>query len=403
MSTSGAVIKVIGVGGGGSNAVNRMVEAGIQGVEFIAMNSDVQVLDRSNASKKVQIGTNLTRGLGAGGDPETGKASAEESKNDIRKVLEGADMVFITAGMGGGTGTGAAPVVADLARELGALTIAIVTKPFVFEGPKRHRLAEQGVTSLTGRVDTLITIPNDRLMDVAERKTTLLDAFRIADDVLRQGVQGISDIITVPGQINVDFADVKAVMSNAGPALMGIGYGIGDQRALQAAQMATSSKLLEQTIHGARGLLVNVTSSEDLTLSEVTEAMAYIHSLCDEEEANIYFGTVVDPMLDGEVRISVLATGFAPNAYRPLPVTRERVVAEIEDTEPVVPESTVATEPVRQAERQVFTDKRISPREIWERAQAGLREASTPDENLYDEGEIDIPAFLREHRQRRDG
>jgi cell division protein FtsZ len=236
MGHNGAVIKVIGVGGGGSNAVNRMIEAGIQGVEFVAMNSDIQVLDRSKADKKIQLGTNLTRGLGAGGDPEVGAASAEESKNDIRKALEGADMVFITAGMGGGTGTGAAPVVAELARELGALTVAIVTRPFVFEGPKRSRFADQGVTTLTGRVDTLITIPNDKLMDVAERRTTLIDAFRIADDVLRQGVQGISDIITVPGQINVDFADVKAVMSNAGPALMGIGYGVGDQRALQAAQ-----------------------------------------------------------------------------------------------------------------------------------------------------------------------
>lgn len=403
MSTSGAVIKVIGVGGGGSNAVNRMVEAGIQGVEFIAMNSDVQVLDHSMASKKIQLGQNLTRGLGAGGDPEMGKASAEESKNDIRKVLEGADMVFITAGMGGGTGTGAAPVVADLARELGALTIAIVTKPFIFEGPKRTKLADQGVTSLTGRVDTLITIPNDRLMDVAERKTTLLDAFRIADDVLRQGVQGISDIITVPGQINVDFADVKAVMSNAGPALMGIGYGIGDQRALQAAQMATSSKLLEQTIHGARGLLVNITSGEDLTLSEVTEGMAYIHSLCDEDEANIFFGTVVDPMLEGEVRITVLATGFGPNAYRPLPVVTERAV--VEEREPVQSENTSKTTSVETVsapiERPVFTDRRVSPREIWEKAQAGLREASSPSEELYDESEIDIPAFLREHRQKK--
>lgn len=415
MSTSGAVIKVIGVGGGGSNAVNRMVEAGIQGVEFIAMNSDVQVLDKSLASKKIALGGNLTRGLGAGGDPEVGKASAEESKNDIRKVLEGSDMVFITAGMGGGTGTGAAPVVADLARELGALTIAIVTKPFVFEGPRRVKLADHGVTSLTGRVDTLITIPNDRLMDVAERKTTLLDAFRIADDVLRQGVQGISDIITVPGQINVDFADVKAVMSNAGPALMGIGYGIGDQRSLQAAQMATSSKLLEQTIHGARGLLVNITSGEDMTLSEVTEAMAYIHSLCDEDEANIFFGTVVDPMLEGEVRITVLATGFGPQSYRPTSVMSSRAV--IEDREPVAvaptvpvepepvktvsePESQVTT-PRNVVERPVFSDKRISPREIWEKAQAGLREASSPNEDLYDESEIDIPAFLREHRQKK--
>lgn len=403
MSTSGAVIKVIGVGGGGSNAVNRMVEAGIQGVEFIAMNSDVQVLDNSLAGKKIQLGQNLTRGLGAGGDPEMGKASAEESKNDIRKVLEGADMVFITAGMGGGTGTGAAPVVADLARELGALTIAIVTKPFVFEGPKRVKLADQGVTSLTGRVDTLITIPNDRLMDVAERKTTLLDAFRIADDVLRQGVQGISDIITVPGQINVDFADVKAVMSNAGPALMGIGYGIGDQRALQAAQMATSSKLLEQTIHGARGLLVNITSGEDLTLSEVTEGMAYIHSLCDEDEANIFFGTVVDPMLEGEVRITVLATGFGSNPYRPIPLMSERAV--VEDREPAPVENGSKEQSVETVaapvERPVFTDRRVSPREIWEKAQAGLREAATPTEELYDESEIDIPAFLREHRQKK--
>ena len=404
MSTSGAVIKVIGVGGGGSNAVNRMVEAGIQGVEFIAMNSDIQVLDKSLASKKIQLGGNLTRGLGAGGDPEVGKASAEESKNDIRKVLEGADMVFITAGMGGGTGTGAAPVVADLARELGALTIAIVTKPFVFEGPKRVKLADHGVTSLTGRVDTLITIPNDRLMDVAERKTTLLDAFRIADDVLRQGVQGISDIITVPGQINVDFADVKAVMSNAGPALMGIGYGIGDQRALQAAQMSTSSKLLEQTIHGARGLLVNITSGEDLTLSEVTEAMAYIHSLCDEDEANIYFGTVIDPILEGEVRITVLATGFNGSTYRPAPSIVQRAV--VDDRVPEYEEQSEApvlvdeiTKPSN--DRPVFSDKRISPREIWERAQAGLREASAPNEELYDESEIDIPAFLREHRQKK--
>ncbi len=398
MSTNGAVIKVIGVGGGGSNAVNRMIEAGIQGVDFIAMNSDVQVLDKSLANKKIQLGANLTRGLGAGGDPEVGKSSAEESKNDIRKVLEGADMVFITAGMGGGTGTGAAPVVADLARELGALTIAIVTRPFIFEGPKRTKLAEHGVTSLTGRVDTLITIPNDRLMDVAERKTTLLDAFRIADDVLRQGVQGISDIITVPGQINVDFADVKAVMSSAGPALMGIGYGIGDQRALQAAQMATSSKLLEQTIHGARGLLVNITSGEDLTLSEVTEAMAYIHSLSDEEEANIFFGTVVDPSLEGEVRITVLATGFAGTRPQTTPVFRDRAVVDETVIEPIMDET---PEEKPRVERQVFTDKRVSPREIWERAQAGLREASTSNEALFDESEIDIPAFLREHRQKK--
>ncbi len=397
MSTSGAVIKVIGVGGGGSNAVDRMVEAGIQGVEFIAMNTDTQVLDKSKAGKKLQLGLNLTRGLGAGGDPEVGKAAAEESKNDVRKAVEGADMVFITAGMGGGTGTGAAPVVADVARELGALTVAIVTRPFIFEGPRRTRLATDGVTSLMGRVDTLITIPNDRLMDVAERKTTLLDAFRIADDVLRQGVQGISDIITVPGQINVDFADVKAVMANAGPALMGIGYGIGDQRALQAAQGATSSKLLEQTIHGARGLLVNVTSSEDLTLAEVTESMAYIHSLCDEEEANIFFGTVVDPMLDGEVRITVIATGFTAATRAASPVLRSLEPREDRAAVAMTSVETTAAPPEARPELQ---DKRISPRDIWEKAQRNLREASAPTPELYDESEIDIPAFLREHRKR---
>src|SRR5579862_9415640 len=307
-----ANIKVIGVGGGGSNAVNRMIESGIQGVEFIVMNSDVQVLDLSGAQRKVQLGVNLTRGLGAGGDPEVGKGAAEESKGEIRKVLEGADMVFITAGMGGGTGTGAAPVIADLAREIGALTVAVVTRPFMFEGPRRAKMAENGVTALLGRVDTIITIPNDRLLNHVEKKTTLVDAFRVADDVLRQGVQGISDIITIPGQINVDFADVRAIMSDAGPALMGIGYGVGDQRALQAAQSATNSPLLEQTIHGAKGLLVNVTSGEDLTLAEANEAMQYIQALCDAEDANIFFGTVVDPDMEGTVRVTVLATGFNP-------------------------------------------------------------------------------------------
>jgi cell division protein FtsZ len=391
MGHNGAVIKVIGIGGGGSNAVNRMIEAGIHGVEFIAMNSDVQVLDRSKADKKIQLGANLTRGLGAGGDPEVGAAAAEESKNDVRKALEGADMVFITAGMGGGTGTGAAPVVAELARELGALTVAIVTRPFAFEGPKRSRFADQGVTTLTGRVDTLITIPNERLMDVAERRTTLIDAFRIADDVLRQGVQGISDIITVPGQVNVDFADVKAVMSNAGPALMGIGYGVGDQRALQAAQAATSSRLLEQTIHGARGLLVNVTGGEDLTLAEVNDAMAYIHSLSDPDEANIFFGNVVDPHLDGEVRITVLATGFNPESVRHSPSLRP-ASAVVEAAEPGHAGTSGAES------REAPTDRRISPREIWEKAQAGLRDATKP-QDVFDDSEIDIPAFLRQHRQ----
>lgn len=411
--THGAVIKVIGVGGGGCNAVNRMIEAGIQGVEFVVMNTDTQVLDRSAASKKIQLGANLARGLGAGGDPEVGKASAEETKNDIRKVIEGSDMVFVTAGMGGGTGTGAAPVIADLARELGAVTVAIVTRPFGFEGPRRKRMADNGVTSLVGRVDTLITIPNDRLLDVVERKTTLTDAFGVADDVLRQGVQGISDIITVPGQINVDFADVKAVMVNAGPALMGIGYGVGEHRAIQAAQQATSSPLLEQTIDGARGVLVNITSGEDLTLSEVSEAMDYIYSLCDEEDANIFFGTVTDPRLEGEVRITVLATGFSD-----VPSNEPKKKAAFPTYEPVEDSgsSSVSSSASASAvvEPEAGSDERGSARggtvrgssnqirDIWNRHEAAQREAVSSNEKVYDDSEIDIPAFLREHRKKRE-
>ena len=390
-----AVIKVIGVGGGGSNAVQRMIETGIQGVEFIAMNTDVQVLDLSGASKKVQLGLNLTRGLGAGGNPEVGKGAADESKTEIRKTLEGADMVFITAGMGGGTGTGAAPVIADIAREMGALTVAVVTRPFSFEGPRRARLAEQGVTSLMGRVDTIITIPNDKLLSVVERKTTLVDAFRVADDVLRQGVQGISDIITIPGQINVDFADVRAVMQNAGPALMGIGYGVGDQRSLQAAQSATNSPLLEQTIHGATGLLVNITSSEDLTLAEASEAMAYIQGLCDIEEANIFFGTVVDPTMDGTVRVTVLATGFNP-------YTKEgKKVAEATFTVPaaqIVPEvKPIVVAPVPAVPPQATSAEIIA--QARERI-SNQRNAPTEPSQVFDETDIDIPAFIREHRSR---
>ncbi|MBX7134711.1 MAG: cell division protein FtsZ [Fimbriimonadaceae bacterium] len=415
MSNSTAVIKVIGVGGGGSNAVNRMIEAGIKGVEFVAMNTDVQVLDKSAAQKKVQLGANLTRGLGAGGNPEVGKGAAEESKNEIRKCLEGADMVFITAGMGGGTGTGAAPVVADLAREIGALTVAVVTRPFGFEGARRRKLAEAGVTALIGRVDTMITIPNDKLLSVVEKKTTLGDAFRVADDILRQGVQGISDIITIPGQINVDFADVRAVMSNAGPALMGIGYGVGDQRALQAAQAATSSPLLEQTIHGARGLLVNITSNSDLTLTEATEALQYIQSLCDEEEANIYFGLVEDPGVDREVRITVLATGFNPFSPEgraaaaapfleaepspepikatPAPVPNNPVTptASAPSTPPTPPTTAVTEGPAYQ---------RVSPKDIWDRAAAQRSAPNAQDASKVIDEDIDIPAFIREHKKK---
>jgi cell division protein FtsZ len=379
-----------------------MIESGIKGVEFIAMNTDIQVLDLSSAARKVQLGLNLTRGLGAGGNPEIGKSAAEESKNDIRKVLEGADMVFITAGMGGGTGTGAAPVIADLAREIGALTVAVVTRPFTFEGPRRSRLAEQGVTSLMGRVDTIITIPNDKLLSVVERKTTLVDAFRVADDVLRQGVQGISDIITIPGQINVDFADVRAVMANAGPALMGIGYGVGDQRALQAAQSATNSPLLEQTIHGAKGLLVNLTSSEDLTLAEANEAMAYIQDLCDSEDANIFFGTVVDPEMDGTVRVTVLATGFNPYSKEGKRVAEATFSAPKETPAP-------APAPAPQPMNPIPPTPAVAPQatsaEIIQQARERLaanRNPATPADTstVFDESDLDIPAFIREHRKR---
>jgi cell division protein FtsZ len=364
-----------------------MIESGIQGVEFIAMNTDIQVLDLSSAAKKVQLGSNLTRGLGAGGNPEVGKSAAEESKAEIRKTLEGADMVFITAGMGGGTGTGAAPVIADLSREIGALTVAVVTRPFTFEGPRRSRLAEGGVTSLMGRVDTIITIPNDRLLSVVERKTTLVDAFRVADDVLRQGVQGISDIITIPGQINVDFADVRAVMQNAGPALMGIGYGVGEQRALQAAQSATNSPLLEQTIHGATGLLVNLTSSEDLTLAEANEAMQYIQDLCDAEEANIFFGTVVDPHMDGNVRVTVLATGFNPYSREGKKVAEATFSA----PQPAPIPTTPAVQPLATSAEVVAQAR--------ERANASRN--VTPDTTqVFDESDLDIPAFIREHRSK---
>jgi len=383
---NGAIIKVIGVGGGGSNAVNRMIEAKIAGVEFIAMNTDVQVLDRCVAPRKIQLGTNLTRGLGAGGDPEIGKAAAEESKSEIRKAIDGADMVFLTGGMGGGTATGAAPVIAEISREIGALTVAIVTKPFLFEGNRRKKLAADGVTSLMGRVDTLITIPNDRLMEVVERRTTLIDAFRVADDILRQGVQGISDIITIPGQINVDFADVKAVMQGAGPALMGIGYGVGEQRAIQAAQSATHSRLLEQTIDGARGLLINITSGEDLTLTEVSEAMDYIHSLSDMDDANIFFGTVVDPEMTDEVRITVLATGFSE-----VPKTAAK---------PRLGLGTVAEQMRAERSDQTTYGRRVSPQEIWDSVKPKDRQKPVEPQEIFEDEDIDVPAFLREHRSK---
>ncbi|HSW36220.1 MAG TPA: cell division protein FtsZ [Candidatus Limnocylindrales bacterium] len=304
-----ATIKVIGIGGGGSNAVNRMIAAGLQGVDFVAVNTDAQALYLANARTKLQIGEQLTKGLGAGANPEIGKKAAEESRNNIEAILRGADMVFLTAGMGGGTGTGAAPVIAETAQKLGALTVGVVTKPFSFEGKKRQQQAEEGIARLKEKVDTLITIPNDRLLKVVEKRTPILEAFRIADDVLRQGVQGISDLIAIPGLINLDFADVRTIMSETGPALMGVGYGNGENRTIDAARAATNSPLLETSIEGARGVLINVTGGPDLGLYEVHEAAEIVAAYADPD-ANIIFGAVIDENCHDQVRVTVIATGF---------------------------------------------------------------------------------------------
>src|SRR5947207_5371583 len=304
-----ALVRVIGVGGGGSNAVNRMIRAEMMGVEFIALNTDAQALLQSDAPHKLRIGDKITRGLGAGGDPSIGERAAEEDSEKIAQALEGSDMVFITSGLGGGTGSGAAPIVAEIAKEQGALTIGVVTKPFTFEGAKRKLTAEKAAEALKSKVDTLITIPNDRLRDVVQKNTSILDAFKVVDDVLRQGVQGISDIITVPGLINLDFADVRAIMKDAGSALMGIGRASGENRAIEAARQAIASPLLEVDIAGAQGILFNVSGSSNLSLFEVTEAAEEVRSAADPE-ANIIFGTSFSDRLGDEVSITVIATGF---------------------------------------------------------------------------------------------
>ncbi|MBV8720081.1 MAG: cell division protein FtsZ [Chloroflexi bacterium] len=304
-----ARIVVLGVGGGGSNAVNRMIQSGVRGVEFIAINTDTQALSRCDAPTRLHIGEKLTRGLGAGGNPNTGEKAAEESAEQIADLVRDADMVFIAAGMGGGTGTGAAPIIAQISKDLGALTVGVVTKPFNFEGRQRAKNAEAGIVQLRERVDTLITIPNDRLLEVIDRKTTLEQAFMEVDDVLRQGIQGISELITEPGLINLDFADVKSIMSDSGGALMAIGRGTGESRAQDAARMAISSPLLDISMDGARGVLLNITGGADLALSEINDAAEVIASAADPE-ASIIFGAVIDPQIENEVRITVIATGF---------------------------------------------------------------------------------------------
>ncbi|MCC6174648.1 MAG: cell division protein FtsZ [Chloroflexi bacterium] len=304
-----ARIVVVGVGGGGSNAVNRMIQAGVHGVDFVAVNTDAQALARSDARHRIRIGEKLTRGLGAGGNPQMGQRAAEESQELIYDALRGADMVFIAAGMGGGTGTGASPIVAGIARELGALTVAVVTKPFTFEGRRRMQAAEEGITNLRQRANTLITIPNDKMLSVSDKRTPLEQAFAVVDDVLRQGIQGISELITEPGLINVDFADVKTIMSEPGNALMAIGLGSGDQRAAEAAQAAVASPLLDVSMQGARGVLFNITGGPDLTLAEINEAADIITQAADQD-ANIIFGTVTDAAMGNEVKITLIATGF---------------------------------------------------------------------------------------------
>jgi cell division protein FtsZ len=375
---NGALIKVIGVGGGGSNAVNRMIAAQVKGVEFIVVNTDLQALKMSNAPVKLQIGQKLTSGLGAGANPEVGRKAALEDTEKIIETLEGADMVFVTAGLGGGTGTGAAPIIASLAAELGALTVAIVTKPFAFEGKKRAVQADQGLAELRECVDTVITIPNERLLQTVQRGTSLQDAFRIADDILRQGVQGISDIIQVPGVINVDFADVKTIMQGMGMALMGTGTSRGENRAAEAAQKAISSPLLEEaSIHGARGVLINITGANNLLLHEVSEAASVVHRAADEE-ANIIFGAVLDEDMSDEVKITVIATGF-----------------DKKDAKPVFESAPQRTE-LRSGEIRVEHIPRVQA------AKAGgsavvvpMQETLPPNAIAIDKDDLDVPAFLR--------
>jgi cell division protein FtsZ len=366
-----ATIKVIGVGGGGNNAVNRMIEHGVQGVEFIAVNTDAQALNLSKAPIKLQIGAKLTRGLGAGANPEVGKKAAEESKEQIEEALKGADMVFVTAGMGGGTGTGAAPVIAQIARELGALTVGVVTRPFTFEGRKRATQAASGIAAMKEAVDTLIVIPNDRLLEIVDKNTPMLEAFREADNVLRQGVQGISDLIAVPGLINLDFADVKTIMSNKGSALMGIGIASGENRAAEAAKKAISSPLLETSIDGAQGVLMNITGGTNLSLYEVQEAADIVASAADQE-VNMIFGSVINENLKDEIIVTVIATGFNENvASQPRP-SRVGIGT--------IPKVTPA--PKREKREEVTQDY------------AALRSAQVEDP-------LDIPAFLRNRNRRR--
>ncbi|MBI2464388.1 cell division protein FtsZ [Candidatus Peregrinibacteria bacterium] len=358
-----AQIKVIGVGGGGGNAINRMIKSNLKGIDFISVNTDAQALYHSEAPIKINIGKATTRGLGAGSNPDVGRQAAEESCEELKSAIEGADMVFITFGLGGGTGTGAGPVIADLARNMGILTVGVVTRPFAFEGLKRKNQAEEGMENLKNKVDTLITIPNDRILSIIDKKTPLTDAFTVVDDVLRQGVQGIADLITIHGMINVDFADVKAIMDNSGSALMGIGYGSGENRAVEAAKSAVESPLLEMNINGAKGILFNITGGTDLSMFEVDEAARIITEASDPD-ANIIFGAVINDSYTGEIKITVVATGFDEKTHVDLSTMRGHQTLKR-------PQQTSPSQPMTES-------KNISP------------EAFKSVEN-----ELDIPAFIR--------
>ncbi|MGP7817595.1 cell division protein FtsZ [Niallia sp. 01092] len=375
-----ATIKVIGVGGGGNNAVNRMIEHGVQGVEFIAVNTDAQALNLSKAEVRMQIGGKLTRGLGAGANPEVGKKAAEESKEQIEEALKGSDMVFVTAGMGGGTGTGAAPVIAQIARDLGALTVGVVTRPFTFEGRKRSNQASGGISAMKEAVDTLIVIPNDRLLEIVDKSTPMLEAFREADNVLRQGVQGISDLIATPGLINLDFADVKTIMANKGSALMGIGVASGENRASEAAKKAISSPLLEKSIDGAQGVLMNITGGTNLSLYEVQEAADIVASASDQE-VNMIFGSVINEDLKDEIVVTVIATGFNADAVSP-PTARSSFGGVKPNNAPT------HTREVNREEQQ-------------HQQHTNTKETTRRDSIPQGEETLDIPTFLRNRNRRR--
>ncbi len=396
-----AKIKVVGVGGSGNNAISRMIDAKIKGVEFVAINTDAQALHHSKAQEKVHIGKNLTKGLGAGMNPEIGRQAAEENRDEIQEVLKGADMVFVACGLGGGTGSGAAPIVAETAKELGALTVGVVTKPFAFEGSQRRAIAEEALENLKDRVDTLITIPNDKLLSIIDRKTTLVNAFRIVDDVLRQGVQGISDLITKPGIVNVDFADVRAIMEDSGSALMGIGIASGENRAAEAAKAAINSPLLELSIDGAKGVLFNISGSSDLAMLEINEAANIITENIDTN-AKVIFGAVADDQIrKGEVQITVVATGFdIPRSKDasvglvnrvPSMATRQKTAQAAGEEDRSKDEEEILDEviafPTRKIEQPVMIiEEKIQPRNINSRAES---------KELVEEEDLEIPAFIR--------